>query len=191
MPRDTKTVIGWAPLQPEFQAQGAGLSPPPFSQQAPALPPMPAMPPPRTIQPRRTRQPRPLVHHPLPVYRESPVTAPPSDPVLLPPVLPDPAPQPDSPQRTTGEESGTAALTVLDLPILHDDDDPDTRESDERPLQLPSLHLLGAILLHVAGLLADGDPEVYVEAAIAQYTSVALMIWCLVLIFRRARASSP
>lgn len=187
MPRDTKTVIGWAPLQPEIQAQGAALSPPPFSQQAPSLP-MPPMPPPRTIQPRRARQPRPLVHHPLPGYRESPVTAPPSEPVLLPPVLPDPAPPPASSQRTTGELSETAALTVLDLPILHDDDDPDAHARHERPLRLPSLHLLGAVLLHVAGLLADGDPEVYVEAAIAQYTSVALMIWCLVLIFRRARA---
>jgi hypothetical protein len=186
-------VIGWAPLQPEIQAQqGAALSRPPFSQQVPAMPAMPAMPPPRTIQPRRSRQPRPLVHHPLPAYRESPVTAPPSEPVLLPPVLPDPAPQPESarpgaPQHTSDAESEAAALTVLDLPILLDDD-PDTRESYERPPRLTSLHLLGAILLHVAGLLADGDPEVYVEAAIAQYTSVALMIWCLVLIFRRTRA---
>ncbi len=195
MPRDTKTVLGWAPLQPVSKVQGAALPHPSFSQPVEVLPPMPPMlpmPPVRTIQPRRQRQPRPVVHHPLPIYRESPLTPPPVEQILLPPVLPDPAPQPASSQHIAASAgSEAAALTLLDLPIIDDLDEDDATDPDPtraRPLRLASLHLLGAILLHVAGLLADGDPEVQVEAQVALYSSVALMIWCLVLIFRRARA---
>ena len=78
-------------------------------------------------------------------------------------------------------------MTVIDLPII-DLDAGTTAAVPSRAdsLRQTYLYLLGAIFLHVAGLLTQGDPEVYMEAEIALYSSLVLMLWCVIRIFQRA-----
>jgi hypothetical protein len=163
-------------------------------------------------QPRRQR-----THDQPPSYRGAPLDEmlldePP--PLLLPP--PDPSLRPADPQHVFAPAGSDAALTVLDLRILDDIDPtagaPRRARSLQPVLDLPILddvdamagaprrasfleptylHLLGATFLHVAGLLTQGDPEVYVEAEVALYSSMVLMLWCVIRIFRRAARERP
>lgn len=174
VPRDAKTVIGWAPLQPVSQAEPAWSE-----HHAPLSQPLAQ----RVTDPQRTQD-------QLPGYREAPQDEPP--PLPPPPLLPaDPDPQPADPQHMfVSAGSDAAALTVLDLPILDADAMADAPRRASF-LQPTYLHLLGAIVLHVAGLVTQDDPEVYVEAEIALYASMVLMLWCVIRILRRAARRRP